>query len=553
MKFNNIDKSQLLTEIEIFIARVLSLQNSNPFSKHYGCFDRNFWHFKTIIDFPSATYQQVVLGFSYLYNSNIKTNKFYKSEKLKEVIKSAILYWCKIQNNDGSQNEYYENDRSFCPTALTTFAISQSYLILPKIFNEKEKKLIISKLIKAGNWLSKHEYHSVQNQMIASMIALNNIWKITKKNKFKTSFNKQKKEILIKQNNEGWFTEYGGADIGYSFIQLDFLCHYLELNKDKEILEASKKLIIFVSNFIHPDGTAGGSYGSRCTQHVMPFPIIYLANKEIIEAGEILKWYIKNKKIGRIINQNLIDNKYASYFYFNSYIKFFIENQKYKKKLKSNKIFKDIIVDYKNSGLLVIKRDFLSIWLNWKKNGIINIYMKDKKIFSDNGYLFQLSNDKIGMTQNHNNQSKIDIKNYKNNIKIIINGQGGYFNEIMPLEKWIVPFKIFSKYFLKINFLSYWFNKKIKKNLVQKQEKSPVFLKRTIDIHSKNIIIKDEINIFKSNLNFKKIIMAKEVTTTHSPSSRFYQPQNIIENYHSYKVVKSNNKYSFKHNIDLKC
>ena len=64
MKFNNIDKSQLLTEIEIFIARVMSLQNSNPFSKHYGCFDRNFWHFKTIIDFPSATYQQVVLGFS---------------------------------------------------------------------------------------------------------------------------------------------------------------------------------------------------------------------------------------------------------------------------------------------------------------------------------------------------------------------------------------------------------------------------------------------------------------------------------------------------------
>ena len=553
MKFNNIDNSQLLTEIETFIARVLNLQNQNPFSKHYGCFDRNFWHFKTIIDFPSATYQQVILGLSYLYTSKIKSNKFYKSEKLKENIKSAILYWCKIQNNDGSQNEYYENDRSFCPTALTTFAISQSYKILPKIFTENEERLIISKLIKAGNWLSNHEYHSVQNQMIASMIALNNIWKITNKTKFKKSFNRQKKEILNNQNKEGWFPEYGGADIGYSFIQLDFFCHYLELNKDKEIFEAAKKLIVFVSNFIHPDGTAGGSYGSRCTQHVMPFPIIYLANKNILEANEMFKWYIKNKKINRIINQNLIDNKYASYFYFNSCIKFFIDNQKYRIKLKSKKISKNFILDYKNSGLLIIKKNFLSIWLNWKKNGIINIYIKDKNIFSDNGYLFQLSNNKTGMTQNVDNQSNINIKNSKNNIKIIVNGQAGYFNEVMPLEKWIIPFKIFSKYFLKINFLSYWFNKKIKNNFVQKQDKSPILLKRTINIHSKSIIIKDEMNIYKSNLEFKKILMAKGITTTHSPSSRFHQPQNILENSHSYKVTKSNKKYTFTHNINLKC
>ena len=34
MKLNSIDKNQLLTEIESFVARILSLQNQNPFSKH---------------------------------------------------------------------------------------------------------------------------------------------------------------------------------------------------------------------------------------------------------------------------------------------------------------------------------------------------------------------------------------------------------------------------------------------------------------------------------------------------------------------------------------
>ena len=188
MKFSNINDNEFFTEIESFVARILSLQNQNPFSNHYGCFDRNFWHFKTIIDFPSATYQQVLLGLSHLYISNNKFNYFHKSEKLKEIIRSGILYWCKIQNKDGSQNEYYENDRSFCPTALTTFAISQSYKLLPNIFSQNEKKLIIHKLKKAGNWLSKHDYQSVQNQMIASMISLNNIWKITKVDIYKIYF-----------------------------------------------------------------------------------------------------------------------------------------------------------------------------------------------------------------------------------------------------------------------------------------------------------------------------------------------------------------------------
>ena len=83
MEIKKNNNAKFLIEIELFITRILSLQNQNPLSKHYGCFDRNFWHFKTIIDFPSATYQQVLLGLSHLYISNYKFNKFYKSEKLK--------------------------------------------------------------------------------------------------------------------------------------------------------------------------------------------------------------------------------------------------------------------------------------------------------------------------------------------------------------------------------------------------------------------------------------------------------------------------------------
>ena len=33
------------------IPKILTLQDRNPHSPTYGCFDRNYWHYK-IIDFP---------------------------------------------------------------------------------------------------------------------------------------------------------------------------------------------------------------------------------------------------------------------------------------------------------------------------------------------------------------------------------------------------------------------------------------------------------------------------------------------------------------------
>lgn len=41
------------------IPKLLTLLDRNPHSPTYGCFDRNFWHYK-IIDFPSGMAQEFV-------------------------------------------------------------------------------------------------------------------------------------------------------------------------------------------------------------------------------------------------------------------------------------------------------------------------------------------------------------------------------------------------------------------------------------------------------------------------------------------------------------
>ena len=55
------------------IPKILTLQDRNAHSPTYGCFDRNYWHYK-IIDFPSGMAAEFVLPLALVYALNIPGN-----------------------------------------------------------------------------------------------------------------------------------------------------------------------------------------------------------------------------------------------------------------------------------------------------------------------------------------------------------------------------------------------------------------------------------------------------------------------------------------------
>ena len=188
--------------INIAINRILSNYNFKKYSKYYGNFDRNFWHTKTISDFPSSTYQQTILGITkyciYLERERKKNNILIK--KLNSIIKNSILNWCYIQNSDGSQNEYYKNDRSFCPTSFTTFAISKSFILKKNLFNFEEKKTIKEKIKKSSIWICKNMYYESCNQLLAAHNALYFSYLILKNKDIKKKYNSIKNKIIHLSN-----------------------------------------------------------------------------------------------------------------------------------------------------------------------------------------------------------------------------------------------------------------------------------------------------------------------------------------------------------------
>ena len=316
--------------INIALNKVLSNYNFKKYSKYYGNFDRNFWHTKTISDFPSSTYQQAILGITkyciYLEIRKKKNNTLIK--KLNSIIKNSILNWCYIQNPDGSQNEYYKNDRSFCPTTFTTFAISKSYILKKNLFNFEEKKTIKDKIKKSSIWIYKNIYYESCNQLLAAHNALYFSYLILKNKDIKKKYNLIKNKI-IHLSNLGNLKEYGGYDTGYIFISLDLIYEFLLFKKDKEIIKLANHLCRFLTNFLHPNGTSGGAYNSRNTTHIMPFACLIHKILKSQSSENLYAWFKRHEK--KIVYENplKINDKYFCYFYFNSIINyFFIEIQR---------------------------------------------------------------------------------------------------------------------------------------------------------------------------------------------------------------------------------
>ena len=441
-----------------------------------------------------------------------------------------MLYWCDIQNKDGSFNEYYQNDRSFCPTAFTTFAASKTFYLNRHLLNNSEQSLIEKALLKSGTWLIRHSFPEVQNQMIASMNALYYCAEVLDSDALRNGFNKRKQQVLNAQDKEGWFPEYSGADIGYSFIALDLFANYLDQNEDGEVIKTVKNLIRFIIRFIHPDGTVGGNYGSRCTSHVVPYGIKYFSQLGIPEAVYLHDWYNHHNEGNRIINPMQIDVKYFAYFYFNSYAQaYLLESNERTEDRTIGSIQLNPIEKFDNAGLLRYERDRIKAFISWKRKGVSYIYHDDKLVYSDTGYIFRLSNGILGATQVMDEDATIELDEKDNILQLRIQGNSGKVDDSFPLIKWMVPFKMFCKTVLRWDSIGYWFNSRLKKVRVKKQYPLPVSIVRDMRISQKEIIIKDQLNIDVAGFTFSDIKLTRNVTTVHSPSSRFLQHQHQVQ------------------------
>jgi hypothetical protein len=491
--------------------RLLGLLDRNSGSNTYGCFDRTYWHYREK-DTPNAEFQEAVLALALLHENDFPGNAYYKNENILNWLLSAVNFWTAIQNKDGSFNESYANEYSFVATAFSTYAISEALLQLNRF-----PLHVVRSLENAGQWMMKNSDPArLPNHEAGAVAALHNIFKITGKKEYEKSARK----ILagIRQSSEGWFNEYGGADIGYQSLTIDYLAKYYASSKNKYALKLLEHAVGFISCFVHPDGTAGGEYGSRSTEWIFPHGF-KLVSKKISLAGRIFDKWLVALASGRVLAPHIMDDRYFIEM-LNNFVQTYLElplafKQK-QVKLPHETAFKNF---FPEAMLFVVSnKDYYAVASG---KGTLHVFSKTSPIvFGDCGF--------IGKVGNRIFTSNLFGKNREMQVsenQISISGSLYEYKQLFFSPLAFALFKFFTSTFAKSKAVSLYLKRKIIEEAITKRKTVPIKFQRKITF-GKQITVEDMLES-RRPVRFDSLFLGGRFSLPYVTFSKYFLLENL--------------------------
>ncbi|MGF1491422.1 MAG: hypothetical protein ACFBSC_02990 [Microcoleaceae cyanobacterium] len=247
------------------IPKILTLLDRNPHSPTYGCFDRNFWHYK-IIDFPSGMAQEFVWPLALAYQTDLPNNPYYQQPRIKEWAEAGIVFAMDAAHKDGSCDDYFPYERAAGAAAFSLLACLESYTALGLM-----EYPVLEFFERRANWLANHyESGQLANHEALIVLCLERLGQVLQTTKWRRVAASRLERLLSWQNEEGWFQEYEGCDPGYHTLTISSLARIEQLKPDPRLREAIARAVNLAAQFVHPDGSYGGEYTSRNTYNFFP-------------------------------------------------------------------------------------------------------------------------------------------------------------------------------------------------------------------------------------------------------------------------------------------
>lgn len=248
------------------VPRILGFGDRDGESATGGCFDRAYWHY-LLKDFANARFQECALLLAILYTRDFPGNRFHGRPAVRRWIHAAVRFWMRIQNPDGSFNEYYPFERSFVATAFSTYAVSETLILLG---DGELSSSVLPAVVRAGEYVAAHDNLDVANQMAGALAALYNCHLVTGDPRFAEAAGEKKRLLFGMQDSTGSFREYGGLDVGYLSICLSYLMKYYRASGDRSVLGPAGGAARLLEERVGPDGAFDWRATSRRTQYLYP-------------------------------------------------------------------------------------------------------------------------------------------------------------------------------------------------------------------------------------------------------------------------------------------
>ncbi len=511
-------KNTYLEEIKKNLPRALSLIDSDRSSQTYGIGDRYYWAWG-LIDFGNGTFQGMANGLARLWKNDLWPYLTPKKTFINR-IDSLFIGAKYLTNRDGSLQESFPNEGSYCVTALVAFDLICTIDLMKDDVNSETINRwtkIVKPMIKY--LVESDETHAIISNHLATSVAALVLWcQLGPDHKAEKKARELLKRILLNQSSEGWFNEYGGADPGYQSLCIYYLSFVHAAKPEWGLEEPLRRSSQFLSYCAHPDGSFGGYYGSRYTRFYYPSGLLSLSHEDQI-ANSLSMFMAKSIDQGRVVNLSSIDEPNFVPM-FNSYCHAAtLSNSSHKKSIvsnipiNSNKSFSKIFFD---SGLYFEKGKNYYTIINLKKGGTI-YHFKNNVIHTLNtGIIIKNKFNRIGSS---NSKGSFSFSKDERTVKAV--------SQITTMPKKVTrPWQFLVLRILNLTFLrSYWLRELFKqflvKFLIKENQPWKVSNIRTIKL-GKNLSFYDDINLPKG---YKIIDDQSKFVPIHMASQGYWQIQ----------------------------
>ena len=235
--------------------------------------DRVFWAWKTI-DFPNATNQGVANGLARLV-ANSLLPEFLPAPAAVGRVFDLAAGAARLTRRNGSLEEAFPHESSFCVTALVAFDLLAAHESLAGVASEGDRRRLLEIVAPWIEFLVKEdEDHAFISNHLATASAALLRWSRVESGADRAQARGRQllDRVLRSQSVEGWLPEYGGPDPGYLSLSLYYLADIFagEGNGKDEFRDRLGRLVQFLTLAAHPDGSFGGWYGSRNTRFLVP-------------------------------------------------------------------------------------------------------------------------------------------------------------------------------------------------------------------------------------------------------------------------------------------
>jgi hypothetical protein len=414
------------------IPKLLTLLDRNPHSPTYGCFDRNFWHYK-IIDFPSGMAQEFVYPLALAYDTDIADNPYYQQPVIRDWVAAGILYAARSAHADGSCDDYFPFERAGGAAAFSLLACVESYRLLGL---KSDRALAFFE--KRADWLAHHhESGRLTNHQALIALCLERVSRLLGVSKWQEAIAQRLERVLSWQDPEGWFQEYEGCDPGYHTLTIDCLAQICELRPEERLREAIAKAVDLAALFVHPDGSYGGEYTSRNTYNFFPhgFELVGKWRPQALNISDRFLTGLANGLAPCYADDHIIGHHTWNYLL--SWRDFVAERPPLAPPLFGQ-------IHLQNAGLLIDRRQDTVLYLALNKGGVFKLFRQGQLIASDTQFSVQVKAG--GKLKNAVGHLMGTYPIYINDNEIIIRGQLGWAKQkqMTPLNLMILRMVMFS-------------------------------------------------------------------------------------------------------------